>query len=66
MCVVLTKKEKKRRTRMRVTGQRERKEEVDCVIGSGVRWGARGNQNNLITQFWLHFFYHSISITHHS
>ena len=53
MCVVLTEKEKKRRTRMRVTGQRERKEEVDCVIGSGVRWGARGNQQSDVFLFFF-------------
>lgn len=31
---------------------KERKEGVDCVMGSGVRWGARGNQ-----QFEFFFFF---------
>ena len=25
---------------------KERKERLDCVMGSGVRWGARGNQQS--------------------
>ena len=31
---------------------KERKEGVDCVMGSGVRWGARGNQT-----IWSFFFF---------
>ena len=46
MCVVLTEKEKRKGEQEWEWPAKERKEGVDCVMGSGVRWEAHGNQQS--------------------
>ena len=55
MCVVLTEKEKEKENKNERWPAKERKEGVDCVMGSGVRWGACENQNNLILSIFFFF-----------
>ena len=46
VCVLCWLKKKKKGEEEWEWPAKERKEGVDCVMGSGVRWGARGNQQS--------------------
>ena len=45
VCVVLTEKEKEKENKSE-SDRSKREKGVDCVMGSRVRWGARGNQQS--------------------